>query len=312
MNSCHNIALLGECMIELHGDAFGAMQQGYGGDTFNTAVYLTRCAEKSLKVWYATALGDDALSFEMLRRWAGDGLERGLVRRIEDRLPGIYQIEVDAQGERRFNFWRENSAARAYFDIEVTPLEAQESTWDAFYFSGISLAILPPAGRERVFALAERLRSRNAHVIFDNNYRPRLWSSVETAREVFERAFKVSSMALLTLDDHQSLFGHRTPALAIEQALSLDCSELVIKRGIAPTLIRIGNAMPIAIPTIPVSRVVDTTAAGDSFAAGYMSRRLADAAAEDAAAFGNLLASRVIQHPGAIIPVEAMTDLMAV
>ena len=311
MNSCRNIALLGECMLELRGDAFGTMQQGYSGDTFNTAVYLARCADKSLKVWYATALGDDALSFEMLRRWAGDGLERGLVTRIPNRLPGIYQIEVDAQGERRFNFWRENSAARAYFDIDVTPLEAQESLWDAFYFSGISLAILPPAGRERVFALAERLRSRDAQVIFDNNYRPRLWDSVATAREVFERAFKVASMTLVTLDDHQALFGYGKRALALEPALNLDCPEVVIKRGNAPTLLRIGSAEPLAIPIIPVSRVVDTTAAGDSFAAGYMSRRLAGATAEDAAAFGNLLASRVIQHPGAIIPVEAMADLMA-
>ena len=37
------IALFGECMIELRGTAFGAMTQGYGGDTLNTAVYLARC-----------------------------------------------------------------------------------------------------------------------------------------------------------------------------------------------------------------------------------------------------------------------------
>ena len=311
MNSCQNIALLGECMIELHGDAFGTMQQSYGGDTFNTAVYLARCAGKSLKVWYATALGDDALSFEMLRRWAGDGLERGLVRRIPNRLPGIYQIEVDAQGERRFSFWRDRSAARDYFDIAVTPLEAQESSWDAFYFSGISLAILPPAGRERVFALAERLRRRDAQVIFDNNYHPRLWDSVASAREVFQRAFSVASTALITLDDHQTLFGYRTTGQALEPAFALGCPEVVIKRGVASTLVRIGSAEPSAIPTTPVPRVVDTTAAGDSFAAGYMSRRLAGATAEDAAVFGNLLASRVIQHPGAIIPLAAMSDLMS-
>lgn len=55
---------------------------------------------------------------------------------------------------------------------------------------------------------------------------------------------------------------------------------------------------------------MDTTAAGDSFAVGYLSRRLDGASAVDAAVFGNRLAARVIQHRGALIPVEAMWDLM--
>lgn len=147
MKKTKKVALIGECMLELHGTAFGAMQQSYGGDTFNTAVYLSRCGGDALSVRYATALGDDPLSGEMLRR-------------IPGRLPGLYQIAVDAHGERRFSFWRDQSAARAYFDTEQTPLEQHAAQWDAFYFSGISLAILPPAGRERLFALAQALRAR--------------------------------------------------------------------------------------------------------------------------------------------------------
>jgi 2-dehydro-3-deoxygluconokinase len=56
--------------------------------------------------------------------------------------------------------------------------------------------------------------------------------------------------------------------------------------------------------------VVDTTAAGDSFAAGYLCQRLRGAGPAEAAAFGNRLAARVIQHPGALIPREAMHDLL--
>ena len=68
------VAFFGECMLELNGTAFGAMQQSYGGDTFNTAVYLARCGAGVIKPWYATALGNDALSLELERRWAQDGL----------------------------------------------------------------------------------------------------------------------------------------------------------------------------------------------------------------------------------------------
>ncbi len=309
MKSTKNIALIGECMLELHGTAFGAMQQSYGGDTFNTAVYLSRCGGSTLNVHYATALGDDSLSAELLRRWAHDGLQLDLVRRIPRRLPGLYQIEVDEHGERRFSFWRDYSAAKAYFDIAQTPLEAQAVQWDAFYFSGISLAILPPAGRERLFALAQSLRARGATVVFDNNYRPRLWADREEARQNFLRSFQVASTALVTADDHQALFGLASVDEAVVAAQDLAVPEMVIKRGAAPTLVHAGQGLWEPVATQAVPRVVDTTAAGDSFAAGYLSRRLFGATPAESARFGNQLAARVIQHPGALIPLEAMADL---
>jgi 2-dehydro-3-deoxygluconokinase len=311
MKKIHKVALIGECMLELHGTAFGAMQQSYGGDTFNTAAYLARCGGDALSVWYATALGDDGLSAELMRRWAQQGLELDLVRRIPGRLPGLYQIEVDAHGERRFSFWRDQSAARAYFDVPQTPLELRTAEWDAFYFSGISLAILPPEGRERLIALAQSLRERGATVVFDNNYRPRLWPDSAVARAAFTRAFAVASVALVTADDHQALFGLASLEDAVQAAQQLPAAEIVIKRGAAPTLVRAGAGPWEAVTTESVPRVVDTTAAGDSFAAGYLSRRLAGQAPAVAAQFGNRLAARVIQHPGALIPLEAMADLAA-
>ncbi len=50
---------------------------------------------------------------------------------------------------------------------------------------------------------------------------------------------------------------------------------------------------------------VDTTAAGDSFNAGYMSARLSGQNPADAATNGHQLAAEVIQHRGAIMPRNA-------
>jgi Sugar kinases, ribokinase family len=52
--------------------------------------------------------------------------------------------------------------------------------------------------------------------------------------------------------------------------------------------------------------VVDTTAAGDSFAAAYIAARLAGAGPVEAARAGHHLAGVVVCHPGAIIPRAAM------
>jgi len=309
------VALIGECMLELQGQAFGAMTQGFGGDTLNTAVYLARCgAAAGIKTFYATGLGEDALSAGMMARWAAEGIGLDLVRRIPGRMPGLYMIEVDARGERSFSYWRDSSAAKAYFETEITPLEAGADEWDALYLSGISLAILPPAGRERLFALMERLRRRGATVVFDNNYRPRLWPDAAEARACFARAFELASIALVTADDHQALLGLATLDEAVAAAQDLPPGEIVIKRGAAPTLLRAPGGRGVdwqLAATEAVAQVVDTTAAGDSFAAGYLSRRLAGAPALEAALLGNRLAARVIQHRGALIAPELMADLVA-
>jgi len=301
------VVCFGECMIELQGEAFGAMRQTYGGDTFNTAVYLARCGRRDgLQVGYATAVGDDPLSAGLLQRWGAEGVDVDLVRRIPGKLPGLYQIAVDARGERHFSYWREQSAARAYFDADSTPLEAQADQIDALYLSGISLAILSPAARERLLALAQRLRARGAHVVFDNNYRPRLWASVEDARQNYQRICAIASLALVTLDDEVALWGDGDRLAA---SLGLPCPEVVVKRGAASTLVRAGGGV-IEVPTERVEQVVDTTAAGDSFAGAYLAARLAGAAPEVAAQAGNRLAARVVQHRGAVIASAAMQDLL--
>lgn len=311
MTAPFRVALFGECMLELQGQAFGTMSQGFGGDTLNTAVYLARCGGAGFTVSYATALGDDGFSAGMMERWAAEGIELDLVQRLPGRLPGLYMIELDPSGERRFSYWRDTAAAKAFFDAELTQLEARADEWDALYLSGISLAILPPAGRERLLALMARVRARGAQVIFDNNYRPRLWSDVAVARSAFARAFAVATTALVTADDHQLLYGLPTLEAAVQVARELSSAELLIKRGAAPTLVRqAGVSHWQEAATEPVAQVVDTTAAGDSFAAGYLSQRLAGASAVDAARFGNRLAARVIQHRGALIPREEMQDLM--
>ncbi|MFG6490449.1 sugar kinase [Roseateles sp. BYS78W] len=307
-----SIAALGECMLELQGQAFGTLRQTFGGDTLNTAVYLARCGGADLRVHYATALGDDSLSAGMLERWQAEGVLTGLVQRLPGRVPGLYLIELDEGGERRFHYWRGQAAARAYFDTATTALEEQADALDALYLSGISLAILPQAGRERVLALMTRMRAAGKVVAFDNNYRPRLWESAVDARYWYGRAFAAASVALITADDHQALHGLPDLASAVSAAQALPVDEIAIKRGGLPAIVggadSEGRWQEVATETVP--RIVDTTAAGDSFAAGYLSRRLRGASPTEAAAFGNRLAARVIQHPGALIPRDAMQDLL--
>lgn len=306
-------AAIGECMLEVQANGFGPAVFSYGGDTFNTAVYLRRCSSPAeIVVSYATGLGTDQLSQSLFKEWQGLGLKLDQVEYIEGRFPGLYLIETDSHGERSFHFWRENSAARAYFYAPQTALEKHAANLDCLYFSGISLAILDTPSRLRLFALLNRAKSNGCRVVFDNNFRPKLWPDRELAQNVYLEAFASCHTAMITLDDHQAVFECTSLDDALAHAQGLAIPEVVIKRGADPTLVKQENTRQwLQIPTQEVEQVIDTTAAGDSFAAGYLSRRLCGSNVENAAIFGNALAAKVIQHRGALIPLEAMKDLIS-
>ncbi|MBC3205166.1 sugar kinase [Pseudomonas sp. SWRI111] len=296
------IALIGECMIELQQRADGSLQQSFGGDTLNTAVYLSRAMGDKAQVDYVTALGDDSFSDAMCRQWAEEGIGLQQVQRLPGRLPGLYCIQTDASGERRFLYWRNEAAVRDCFTTPAAePILAALPDYDVLYFSGITLAVLGAQGRERLIQVLIEARQRDARIVFDNNYRPRLWASPEEARAAYRSVLPHIDLALLTVDDERALFGFSDCAALFEAYTQIGTPEVVLKRGAEACLIRCeGEAFE--VPAQKVAKVVDTTAAGDSFSAAYLASRLLGGSPAEAAQAGHELASRVIQAPGALIP----------
>jgi 2-dehydro-3-deoxygluconokinase len=298
--------VIGECMVELQRNAHG-MAYRFGGDTLNAAVYLARLLDPArFAISYVTGLGTDTLSSEMLAAWQAEGIRTDCVQRFDDKLPGMYLIETDARGERRFHYWRRDSAACHWLrgpQTEAVVRRLLEA--DVIYLSGISLAILPAEDRERLFDLLARCRMHGARIVFDNNYRPRLWPDAGVAADAYRKALSVAHIALLTLDDEAMLYGDADPAAALARARALGVAEIVIKRGADACIVESADLVTELAPE-PVADVVDTTAAGDSFGAAYLAARLAGKAPLEAVRAGHRLAAAVIRHPGAIIPRAAM------
>ncbi|MFJ2462663.1 sugar kinase [Pseudomonas sp. NPDC087615] len=296
------IALIGECMIELQQRADGSLLQNFGGDTLNTAVYLSRALGDKAQVDYVTALGDDSFSDAMCQIWTQEGIGLDLVQRLPGRLPGLYCIQTDANGERHFLYWRNEAAVRDCFTTPAAePILAALPDYDVLYFSGITLAVLGAQGRERLIEVLSEARRRDARIVFDNNYRPRLWASSEDARAAYRSVLPYVDLALLTVDDEQALFGFVDCDAVFEAYAQFGTPEVVLKRGAQACLIRCDGEV-FEVPAQKVEKVVDTTAAGDSFSAAYLASRLLGGSTYEAAEAGHRLASRVIQVPGALIP----------
>ena len=296
------VASIGECMIEFSAAGGGLFARGFGGDTLNTALYLSRLG---IATSYVTALGDDGLSEAMLAAWRAEGIVTDEVMRFPGRVPGLYMIERDAHGERSFLYWRDRAPAREFFDRADEAALERLSRFDLLYFSGISLSLFGDAGRARLRELLVAARLNGGKIAFDGNYRPRGWSDAATARRAFGEILPLIDLALPTLEDEQALFGDADAAVCIARLRAAGIKEIIVKRGGLGCLIFVDGAC-VEVPPPKLVQPVDTTAAGDSFNAGYLAARLRGASAVEAARAGHRLAGVVIMSPGAIIPREAM------
>ncbi|WP_210530430.1 sugar kinase [Rubellimicrobium arenae] len=297
------IACLGEPMIELSGMSPREMRLNFGvaGDTLNTAIYLQRALGGDAQVAYLTALGDDAFSDHMIAVMEGEGLDTSGIARLPGRLPGIYAIAVDNRGERTFSYWRSESAARSMFAAGALDPEVL-GRFDTVFLSGISLAILPPEHRMKLIAQCSWLKASGKTIAFDTNYRPRLWESEDAARSAFSMMWDATTIALPSRDDEARLYPTEDVPDLFERLARKGVREIALKDGAAgPHLWAEGQALPRG-DFQPAPTVVDTTAAGDGFNAGYLAARIGGSDVAAAAAAGHALASRIIGVRGAIIP----------
>jgi 2-dehydro-3-deoxygluconokinase len=291
------VVAAGECMLELsrQGELW---RLGAAGDSFNTALYLRRLGAE---VRYLTALGTDPFSEEMLQSWEQEGLDTSLVLRDPSRLPGLYAIRTDEQGERSFHYWRQHAAARQLFRLPGidTALQAA-SGCDLLYLTGITLSLFDVVERQRWVDLASEVRSRGGTVAFDPNYRPQGWPSVAEAREAVESIAPHVSILLTTDADERLLTGLRSNADIFAHWRNAGVGEVVVKRGSEGAAAQSATEY-VEVPVPEAVRVVDSTGAGDSFNAAYLATRLRGGSVRQAAHAGNVLAGAVVQVPGAIL-----------
>ena len=271
---------------------------GFAGDTLNTAIYLKRCAPQ-LAVSYVTRLGRDRFSEDLEQFILGEALETDLIGHSDTLSVGLYAISTDDAGERSFSYWRDSSAARTLFG-EGQPDLDDLGGFDVLYLSAISLAILSPDARAALLGWLPGFRRQGGQVAFDSNFRPALWPDVETARAAVAVAWAQTDIALPSLDDEQALFGDADEHAVVARLRSCGVTDGALKRGERGPL---SLADDIADGEFkPATRVVDSTAAGDSFNGGYLGARLGGQSQVDCMRAGHDLARRVIGVKGAILP----------
>lgn len=293
-----SILSIGECMVELAPRDDDAYSRGFAGDTYNSAWYLRRLLPSDWTVDYFTAVGTDALSTQMLSIMLEAGIGTDRIRRLPDRTVGLYMIEL-SNGERSFTYWRNTSAAKR-LAADRTALAEALAGRSLVLFSGITMAILEPEDREPFLEALKTARQRGTIIVFDPNMRARLWPDAETMRKTIMAAAAVADVVLPSFDEDQREFGDADPQATIARYRSIGVGCVVVKNG-AGTMHAVDGDEEIVFEPTPVTDVVDTTAAGDSFNAGFLSARLGGADLRASIEQGSRVAGKVVRKRGALV-----------
>lgn len=295
-------------MVELRSIDDATMSQSFAGDLYNSAVYFKRCFPE-IEASMVTAVGRDNLSQKMLKVFESEKLNTQLVFQHDTKVPGLYLIETDKDGERSFTYWRSDAAARKVVDFLDDAALAQLALGDMLFFSGISLAVIEESARATLWQKLQQIKDAGVKIVFDPNYRARLWRDQEQAKEQFNKAFALSDVALPGVEDFSALYGINSADEVIDFCKSFDISEVVVKNG--PESVLTFSSGSLATHTVtPVTNVVDTTSAGDAFNGVYLGARLTEKSISDAVRLASVAASTVIQHRGAIAPSTAFNQAM--
>ena len=137
----------------------------------------------------------------------------------------------------------------------------------------------------------------------DSNLRPRLWPSTDAMCDAVMEAATVSDIVLPSYDDEAAYFGDANPQATLDRYLATGATTIVVKNGPGEVLYSQGGTTGTYTPTA-IAMVKDTTAAGDSFNAGFFAGLAQTGDMQAAIAQGSEIAAQVISQRGALVPLK--------
>lgn len=283
---------IGEAMVELTTLDDSHLAWTFAGDTLNCAAAIAAAAP-NVAVQYTTGIGEDAISAAFTHFAQSLRVDATSASVVAGRTLGLYWITT-VEGERSFQYWRSESAARHALQSGVD-LPAPGSV-AAMELSGITLAVAGPGA----FDLLDKIEAHaaaGAMVCVDVNYRSALWNSADEAREVLERSAGSADVVKASADDIRAVWGVDAREFCTS-IVAAGASEVVVTDGPRPVLL-VADDEALTI-TPPAVKPTDTTGAGDAFFGTYIGRRMRGGDRRSAAEAAVTVAAQAVCSPGAL------------
>lgn len=277
------LAVVGDLVEDVVVWAAGPVQRGsdtaaqvfrsQGGSAANVAM----AAVAHVPTRWIGAVGTDLLGDRLVVQLADAGVD---VRAQRRGRTGTVVVLVDVDGER--TFFPDRGAAAELDDVDTAVLD------DVAVLHVPAYGLQGGRTAQSVRALVADARGRGVDVSVDASSWAVLRAfGVEAFRAMVEQVRPV--VLLANADEARELD-------LLERPLPIT---VVVKNGAAPTVVLQPGRPRLEVPVEPVEGVRDSTGAGDAFAAGWLSARMAGLDDRERVLRAHALARQVLASPGA-------------
>ena len=257
-----------------------------GGQAANVATWITRTHSKAQLV---ARVGNDPVGFALISDLDKYGVEHMNLMH-SGRPTGVVVILVDSNGER--TMFPDNGANA---DLEVSDLPPLDDV-DGVYVSGY--ALLDFRSREAVLSMIAKIKAAGKPIYFD--------PTTTGAMKIVSRDEVLSWVKLM-----DGILLNSEEALYLGDAKDVETAEKNLTAYTPLVVIKLGSrgAMAVYKDTIAkvsavTTNVVDTTGAGDSFAAGFIPKWLETNDLQASLSAGTALAAKCVATVGARPPLD--------
>ena len=293
------ICSIGECMIEMTNVEKELYNYSVAGDTLNFTSYLD---QSIFNKFYLTAIGTSEINKGVISFFKKKKINTDLVKKISSKEIGLYLIKNTKRGEKKFYYWRDDSAANFFFNHINKSLFINKYTFDYIYLTGITLSILDFKNIDKFITNLSVLRKKNSKIIFDFNIRIKRWSKKN-----------LNLYLNKILPNIDILFCSGEDLVCWKKNNNIKTFQYILKKfNIYHAIYRKNEEYNYSfyknkkymIKNKPIKKVVDTSGAGDGYNAAYLSSFIISNNPQIALNEASKIGAKIVMKKGAIVNVK--------
>jgi sugar/nucleoside kinase (ribokinase family) len=265
--------------INIDSDTDSIIVRTRGGSAANVAMFGALTGTRSR---FIGQVGNDNLGEQLCASLRGSGVD---VCTVADGRTGSIVVVVQPNGERTF--------------LTDRGVASELSVFNAQHLAGVSIVHVP------TYSLALDPLATTAVQYIRAARAAGALISVDASSTSVLRDYGIDRYSELIASISPDIFlcnNDEAALLNIDSEHPMPGAELtVIKRGALPVTVVTAAGVVTEVATPPVVNIVDTTGAGDAFAAGFLPVYATSRNIKDSITNGNLIAARVLRSPGATL-----------
>ena len=293
------ICSIGECMIEITNLDKSLYNFSIAGDTLNFSTYLN---SSFFKVFYLTAIGTSDINKIVIEFLKNKKINIDLIEKFSTKEIGLYLIKNTKKGEKQFYYWRDNSAAKFFFNNRISNFFKKNQNFDYIYLTGITLSLFEVKNIDKLIELIRYVKKNNSKIIFDFNIRIKRWSK-QNLISYLNKILPYIDILFASGEDLKYWKNKSNLKNFVSILKKFDIQHAIYRKN-AQFNYSFYDNKKYTIKNKLIKKVVDTSGAGDGYNAAYLSNFLVYHDPLKALKIASKIGEKIVMKKGAIVDVR--------